>query len=245
MTTRRETVLMRGALGAILLLAVASGQLAARLDAQSAAGGGAPNLSGRWARAEGTSRLSPPVNELLNGRARALRGVLDEAAYPKYDCVAATMPRIPTDGYNFQIRQEADRVLLMYEKDDVVRTVWLRGNGHQAPKSGEYFLQGYSTGWYEDGQLLVETTRFVYDPHGFSDGSPTIASSQRKKVIERYWLDGDRLRVEVTAEDPLMLNAPYRYRYAWERTDDEWLAFECDVENSQTILPFLPQKYGP
>jgi hypothetical protein len=204
-----------------------------------------PDLSGIWTRAEGTTRLSPPVEELLNGRGRALRGVLDEQAYPKYDCVAATMPRITTDSYNFQIRQEPDRVLLMYEKDDVVRTVWLRGHGHPEPKSGEYFLQGYSTGWYEGDALLVETTRFVYDPHGFSDGSPTIASSQRKKVTERYRRDGELLRVEVSTVDPLMLNAPYRFHYSWEPTDEEWLAFECDVENSHTILPFLPERYGP
>ena len=200
-----------------------------------------PNLSGIWKRAERTEVLDPLQ---LNARAEALRGVLDERAYPKYDCVAATMPRILTDSYNFQIQQQADRVLLMFEKDDVVRTVWMEGHPHPAPSVGEYFLQGYSVGRYEGDQLVVEASKFTYDPHGFSDGSPTIASSQRKKVSERYWLDGGRLRVEVVTEDPLMILEPYRYRYAWDRTDEEWLEFACDIENSHTVLPFLAPVYG-
>ena len=245
MTARRTRVFRLGVFVPVVLLAAGGWALPVVLRAQSspAASAETPDLSGIWKRAEGTTTVSAPLRELLNARALALRGVLDEAAYPKYDCVAATMPRIATDGYNFQIRQEADRVLLLYEKDDVVRTVWLRGHGHPEPKSGEYSLQGHSTGWYDGGQLMVETTRFVYDPHGFSDGSPTIASSQRKKVTERYWMDGGLLRAEVTAEDALMLTGPYQYRYAWERTDEEWLAFECDIENSHAILPFLPRKY--
>ncbi len=200
-----------------------------------------PGLSGIWERAERREVLDPLQ---LNARAEALRGVLDERAYPKYDCVAATMPRIATDSYNFQIQQQADRVLLMYEKDDVVRTVWMEGHSEPAPSVGEYFLQGYSVGRYEGDQLVVETTKFTYDPHGFSDGSPTIASSQRKKVSERYWLDEGRLRVKVVTEDPLMILGPYRYSYSWDRTDEEWLEFACDIENSHTVLPFLAPVYG-
>ncbi len=223
----------------VALLWMGMGQLP--VNAQSpGAFSDVPDLSGIWKRAERTQVLDPLR---LNARAEALRGVLDERAYPKYDCVAATMPRIVTDSYNFQIQQQADRVLLMFEKDDVVRTVWMEGHAHPAPSVGEYFLQGYSIGRYEGEQLVVETTKFTYDPHGFSDGSPTIASSQRKKVSERYWLDEDRLRVEVVTEDPLMILEPYRFRYSWDRTDEEWLEFACDIENSHTVLPFLTPRY--
>ena len=223
----------------VALLFLGTGPVPAIAQAPGAASE-VPDLSGIWTRAERTQVLDPLR---LNARAEALRGVLDEPAYPKYDCVAATMPRIVTDSYNFQIQQQADRVLLMFEKDDVVRTVWMEGHGHPAPSVGEYFLQGYSVGRYEGDQLVVDTTKFTYDPHGFSDGSPTIASSQRKTVSERYSLDGDLLRVEVVTEDPLMILEPYRFRYAWDRTDDEWLEFACDIENSHTVLPFLAPQY--
>ena len=223
--------------GIVALLFVGAGPLPVKAqDAASAV----PDLSGIWKRAESTEVLNPLR---LNARAQALRGVLDEPAYPKYDCVAATMPRIVTDSYNFQIQQQSDRVLLMFEKDDVVRTVWMEGHPHPAPSVGEYFLQGYSLGRYAGDQLVVETSKFTYDPHGFSDGSPTIASSQRKKVSERYWLDEGRLRVEVVTEDPLMILEPYRFRYSWDRTDEEWLEFACDIENSHTVLPFLTPQY--
>jgi hypothetical protein len=224
----------------VALMFVGTGPFEANAQAPSASSE-VPDLSGIWKRAERREVLTPLR---LNARAEALRGVLDERAYPKYDCVAATMPRIVTDSYNFQIQQQADRVLLMFEKDDVVRTVWLEGYGHPVPSVGEYFLQGYSIGRYEGAELVVETTKFTYDPHGFSDGSPTIASSQRKTVSERYWLDEGRLRVEVVTEDPLMILEPNRFRYAWDRTDEEWLEFACDIENSHTVLPFLTPQYG-
>ncbi len=234
----RRRVFEAAAVGALMF--VGTGPFAANAQAPSASSE-VPDLSGIWKRAERREVLTPLR---LNARAEALRGVLDERAYPKYDCVAATMPRIVTDSYNFQIQQQADRVLLMFEKDDVVRTVWLEGYGHPAPSVGEYFLQGYSIGRYEGAELVVETTKFTYDPHGFSDGSPTIASSQRKTVSERYWLDEGRLRVEVVTEDPLMILEPNRFRYAWDRTDEEWLEFACDIENSHTVLPFLTPQYG-
>ena len=40
------------------------------------------------------------------------------------------MPSLIADPYSFAIRQTVDRVVLTYEKDDIVRAVWLAGHGH-------------------------------------------------------------------------------------------------------------------
>ena len=87
----------------VALLFVGTGHLPSNAQAPGASSE-VPDLSGIWKRAERTDVLDPLQ---LNARAEALRGVLDERAYPKYDCVAATMPRIVTDSYNFQIQQQA------------------------------------------------------------------------------------------------------------------------------------------
>jgi hypothetical protein len=131
------------------LIVVVTGLVMVRLDAQSpaASSSGIPQLSGTLEpRGRGTGPAADWVSA-LNTRAKAIIAAFDELAAPKYDCVAATAPRVIDETlYNIRIEQRPDRVIVYYEKDDVVRTVWLEGHGHKAPPSGEYFLQGYSTG---------------------------------------------------------------------------------------------------
>ena len=55
--------------------------------------------------------------------------------------------------------------------------------------------------------MVVETTKFTYDPHGMIDNSPFIPSSQRKKVAERYWREGTTLNADAVTEDPLVKDA--------------------------------------
>ena len=39
------------------------------------------------------------------------------------------MPSLVIDPYNFSIEQQRDRLVFTYEKDDIVRTIWLNGAG--------------------------------------------------------------------------------------------------------------------
>jgi hypothetical protein len=235
-----------------------------RIDAQTRAASPAiPELTGYWdggligrprAASGGSGRgagrgggdaesSDAALVRLLNTRAKAVIAAFDEFAAPKYDCVGATLPRIITDMYKLHIEQRPDRVLFSYEKDDVVRTVWLEGHGHPMPKSNEYFLQGYSTGKYEGNQLVVETTRFTYDPMGLTDASPFVPSSTRKKVTERYWRDGKLLKATVVTEDPVFLVKPWQFSHEWELSDNEFFEYECSVETSHELLQFIPKRY--
>ena len=219
-----------------MIAGYAPGDVSAQSPAASA---GIPDLSGTYSqvgRAKGGGWS-------LNSRAKAIIAAFDEHAGPKWDCVPATAPRIVTDPYNFRIEQQTDRVLLHYEKDDVVRTVWLEGHGHPTPTPSEYSHQGYSFGRYEGNQLVVETSKFTYDPHGLNDASPFIPSSQRKKVVERYWREDTMLRADVVTEDPLILVSPHTFSNQWEPTNDEWVMFECDITANHEILTFMPERY--
>ena len=103
-------------------------------------------------------------------------------------------------------------------------------------------------GRFEDGQLVVETTKFSFDPGGLHDQSPFVPSSTRKMVTERYTRKGDRLIVEAVMEDPLMMKGPVRLSFEFQRTKEalaEWL--ECDPEHSRAPIQFIPAeklKYG-
>ena len=227
---------------ATLLLVVAAGHLPARLDAQSpAASSEIPDLSETWAR---LGPLAGRPNAPLVPTARAIGFGLafDEVLSPRYDCSPVSAPLILLDPFNFQIEQQPDQVIMHYEKDDVVRTVWLEGHGHPKPGAYDYTVQGHSIGWYEKDRLVVVTSKFVFEPTGL-DEARHIPSSTLKKVTERYWREGDRLKVEVSTEDPLILLKPFEFTWEWERTELPLELYDCHPEDARYPARFHPSTY--
>ena len=216
------------------LLSAVGHQIPATTYAQSV-----PDLSGTWLR---RGVVEPPQPMQLTARAIGLSQAFDEQLSPRYDCSPAAAPFILRDPYNIAIEQQADRVLLIYEKDDQTRTVWLEGHGHPEPGPYDFTIQGHSTGRYEGDQLIVETTKFVFDPVGLAD-TGNIPSSTLKKVTERYWREGDFLMAHVTTEDPLILMEPYEFTFHWEAEDFELIPYGCDPELSRFPAQFQPSKY--
>lgn len=207
-----------------------------------------PDLAGIW---DGTTRARP-INgvavpwgkdnfPVLNERALAYQKVFDEALAPKYDCQPSSSPAIQYDPYFMEVVQWPDRVLFRYEKDDQIRTVWL--DGRQAPANA-YSVQGFSVGRYDGAALIVDTDRFVFDITGFDDYNG-LPSSTLKKVHERYWREGNELRVTVTVEDPMFLRKPASYTTRWLPAPHGYklIAWNCDPETSRAPVRMMPPKY--
>ena len=70
-----------------------------------------------------------------------------------------------------EVVQWPDRVLLRYEKDDQLRTVWMDG---REPSVKDYGLQGLSVGKYDGDALIVTTTHFLFE------GKPYFWVSDRR-----------------------------------------------------------------
>jgi hypothetical protein len=233
---------------------LAAGALTVGLVAQSpaAAPAAAPNLSGIY-----TGRRCVPANSdvcpemnvkggerLLTARGKALVAAFDEVAAPKYDCSPAGLPIIFGDPYAFRIEQLPDRVNFTYEKDDVVRTVWLEGHGHTPPRQGLLYMHGYSTGRYEGNQLVVETSRFTFDPEGYAGDALNAPSSTQKRLTERYTRQGDAMRLELTAEDPIFLLEPIRYTMEYPISKEPLsLPWACEPAAAQRNLNVVKSKY--
>jgi hypothetical protein len=208
-----------------------------------------PDISGvwQWGQCIGGSpfdcMLLEEDDDLLTDRARAYRDAIDEVAQPKYDCAPMPIPHIWTDPYSFQIEQFDDRVVITYGKDDIVRTVWLDGHGHPEPAVNEFFYFGYATGHYEDGALVVKTSRFTFDPQGLN-ADFKLPSSTQKVVTERFSRDADDLILEVSTIDTFFLREPWSFTVR-ARPDPEPLAlpWNCDLEGSRQILKILPTSY--
>ena len=184
------------------------------------------------------------VPQLLTARARAFAEAFDELAAPKYDCGPATLPGLFGDPYAFEVEQLTDRVTFTYEKDDIVRTIWLEGHGHPTPTVGAFFVHGYSTGRYEGRQLVVETTKFTFDPAGIAGDFVSAPSSTQKRLRERYSREGDNLRMDLQVEDPIFLLRPITYVMEWRPSDQPLaLPWDCSPEASQRNLRLVPTKY--
>ena len=229
------------------LLAVAIGGASVGVTAQTVAVE-VPDLVGVWDGGGRVRRVNGPNMPwtsdnfpVLNERALAFQEIFDEAIAPKYDCVPSTPPALQYDPYFMEAVQWPDRVLFRYEKDDQLRTVWLDG---REPPPNEFSVQGFSVGRYEGGALIVETTHFVFDITGFDDYNG-IPSSQLKKVTERYWRDGEELRMTLTVEDPLFLREPASYTTRWLPAPEDYKlnAYACDAEEARRAVKYMIQKY--
>src|SRR5688572_7961961 len=213
---------------------------------------GVPNVSGTFAGRRcvpAASDVCPEMNakgaeRLMTARGKAFIAAFDELAAPKYDCSPAGIPIIFGDPWAVRIEQLPDRVVFTYEKDDVVRTVWLEGHGHKPPRSGLMFMHGYSTGRYEGNQLVVETSRFTFDPEGFAGDVINAPSSTQKRLVERYSRAGNALRLELTAEDPVFLLGPITYTIDYPETKEPLsLPWNCDPASAQRNLHVVKTKY--
>jgi hypothetical protein len=211
-----------------------------------------PDLSGVYTGRQcvpANSDICPEMNlegaaKHLTARGMAFANAFDELAAPKYDCWPATLPIIFGDPYAWQIEQLPDRITLTYEKDDVVRTVWLHGHGHPPAEAGDFFIHGYSTGRYEGNRLIIETTNFIFDPGGLAGDFLSAPSSTQKRLTERYWREGDNLELELTVEDPIFLRAPITYMMQWHRSDEPLsLPWDCNPAAAQRNLKVVPTKY--
>lgn len=228
-----------------LMLAVAGGgHPSTHLIAQSGTAAAAiPKLTGIWHR-KGTPNGKPTVPPNPTNRAAGFDKAYENAFSPTYDCVPIPIPGVANDNYDFQIIQQADRVLVNYEKMDVKRTIWLEGHGHPKPGAYDYSNQGYSIGHYEGPKLIVETTKFLPDARGFNSNR-FIPNTAMKKVTETFWREGDTLHMESVSVDPLVLKTPYHYDYDYTLRTDELTTYDCDPEDSRFGAQFHKSIYPP
>jgi hypothetical protein len=111
------------------------------------------------------------------------------------------------------------------------RHVYTDGRGHPPAEDLWPTVTGHSIGRWE-GQTLVIETMMVTNPNEFFQGGPPL--SEEARYVERIWLDGDRLRAEMTIEDPVTLSAPWKARLAWVRDEGFDRMIQVDWNNDRT-----------
>jgi hypothetical protein len=111
------------------------------------------------------------------------------------------------------------------------RHIYTDGRGHPPAEDLWPTVTGHSIGRWE-GETLVVDTIMVTNPNKFFQGGPPL--SEEARYSERIWLDGDKLRAEMTIEDPLTLSAPWQARIGWVRDEGFDRMIQVDWTNDRT-----------
>jgi hypothetical protein len=101
------------------------------------------------------------------------------------------------------------------------RVIWLDGRNHPSDYS-EHTWDGFSTGVWEDGQLVVTTTHMkqgVYQRNG-------VAASPYAKMVEHYFRHGLYLSSFFTVDDPFFLEEPLARTQTWTWDPNQNLEFD-------------------
>ena len=123
-----------------------------------------------------------------------------------------------------EISREDDRIFIRHQYMDVYRTVHMNTPEH--PVDFQKSLVGHSVGWFEGGDLIIDTVGFeagVLFPH------PGILHTDQMRVKERLSLseDGGQLIRTYEATDPLYFSKAIPGQTIWNRSDRALLSFDC------------------
>lgn len=146
------------------------------------------------------------------------------AASAAADCTPKGMPQIMEQPYNVAFEQAGEDILMRIEEYDVVRTFHMTAaDADPAPSP-----LGYSVGRWEDGALVVETSRIDWPWFRFG-----IPQSESVALVERFTPSpaGDRLDYEMVATDPATFTEPIRMQKYWLSFPGEEVApYDCQAE---------------
>jgi hypothetical protein len=146
-------------------------------------------------------------------------------------CLKKGMPRTMNNSWPFEFIDEGNQIRLLIEEFDIVRVIHLEG---AVPGDKEHSLWGYSTGRWQDGDLLVRTTHV--DARYF--GAAGIKLSRDAILDEKFILSADqrRLDYELTVTDPAVFTEPVTQYSAWDwRPGERIKPYNCiETPNSWT-----------
>jgi hypothetical protein len=148
---------------------------------------------------------------------RGPRGVpVAETDDPVYACYPPGVPRVYLHPFPLEIIHTPGRVLMMFEYDHLNRQIFVDGREHRTDLAPMWM--GDSIGRWDGGTLVIETVNFNDKTWLDRTGVP---HSEELRVIERIRLvDPDRLEIDITMEDPIAFEEPWRAQRFYRRT--EW-----------------------
>lgn len=188
------------------------------------------DFTGLWNRAPGQPTYYPPEGWALTATGQALVDNFSEDQNPVLSCGDPGPPKSMTLPYAHRIsRPDANTLVIERDLMEGQRVVHL----DRSASPGAPSKLGHSVGWFEDGDLLVQSSNFIADRWGTHTG---IDSSAQKQVLERFTLapDGLGITLEITVTDPEYLAVPATFTHRWVKVPErELVQTPCTTESAQ------------
>lgn len=197
---------------------------------------GTPNILGTWVAPERSVNGAPPPRrtgtvggdgyKLTEAGSNAIEG-FQEADNPRLQCKPVNIFQDWTsDQHVNKVTRAGNTIVINYGFMDLARTVHMDAEGQQA--EAELSRAGYSLGYWEDGVLVVETTRFEAGFLTTGRAGPMKHSNQMSSV-ERFSLseDGKTLTRTYEIEDPLYLDGIFVGEDKLVLTTSPYEIYEC------------------
>lgn len=140
-------------------------------------------------------------------------------------CEPSGMPRIMWYPHPYEFIDQGDRILLRTEMYDIVRTIHMDRSA--ATDNEAYSPLGYSVGRWENGVLVVNTTRInwnYFDTRG-------VPQSEKAAVVERFTLSEDQSRLDyhIVTTDPVTFTEPAIITGHWLALGETIKPYECQI----------------
>jgi hypothetical protein len=233
-----------GMVAVTLALGVAAAQ-AGDVEKPAGSSAGAVDFTGDWQRYPGMGRggppdpatLPPPAGKMVlkpkyQGPYDAQRAKERESdakgepiAGSGVDCLPYGMPEMMSAIYPLEILQTPGQVTVIAEAFSQVRRIYV---GKTQPKIGEvppgYY--GHSVAHWEGSTLVVDTIGVKESVTGHSE----MPHSDQMRITERMRLvTPDILHDQITVEDPVTLEQPWTFTFAYKRIPNyEMLEYICE-----------------
>jgi hypothetical protein len=128
----------------------------------------------------------------------------------------------------FMITPEETMIVNAYGE---VRHVYTDGRPFPAEEDMWPTVWGTSIGHWEGDTLVIETVQ-VQMPYIYFHGAPTF--SEEARYLERIRMDGERLRIEFSVEDPVTLTEPWSATIYQIREEGYDRMVQMDFSNDRT-----------
>jgi hypothetical protein len=138
--------------------------------------------------------------------------------------LGAGPPMLPASyNNNYQIVQNADYVMILFELAHDVRVIPLDGRPHPSRNVRQWL--GDSRGHWDGDTLVVETTNF-------NGKNPLRGSSENMRVVERFTrIDADTIQYRFTVEDESTWTRPWTAEIPMRKTAGPLFEHACHEGN--------------
>ena len=157
----------------------------------------------------------------------------DPADDPTNRCEPVGLIRQVLQPLPWKIEQYDERVVFRFEYEDTVRTIYMDGRNHPVGLTPSRL--GHAIGWYDEETLVIETRGLASNIYAHIVGKG-MQNSTGAVTIERYTKSADenRLDVEFTVVDPLILRQPLTISFSWlSIPDGEFQEYVCEADSGE------------